>query len=99
MAKMVVDSNVAPTGSCWCGCGEAVPPDSYFARGHDKAAEAMLTKLLYGPRHSVAAFLAANGYGGHGRNLKSAYEAAERASERSSVAIWMKARTRTGGRA
>jgi hypothetical protein len=92
IGKMAKERNMTPTGKCWCGCGEAVPEESYFARGHDKAAEAMLTKLLYGPRHSVAAFLADNGYGGHGLNLKAAYAATE---ERSALA-WV---TRRAGKA
>jgi hypothetical protein len=58
-------TKVAPTpvGRCFCGCGAEVPEDSFFSRGHDKAAEAMLTKMSFGVKDSVARRLAAGGYG------------------------------------
>lgn len=37
-----------PTGNCWCGCGEPVGLGSFFARGHDKVAEAALLAAEYG---------------------------------------------------
>ncbi len=90
-----VKVDVTPTGVCWCGCGEPVPQGSFFAKGHDKAAEAMLTKLLYGPRHPVAAYLADHGYGGHGQNLKAVYAATEVAWSRGlPLQAWTKARSR-----
>lgn len=45
-----------------------------------------MLKLLYGPKNSVAAFLAANGYGGHGLNLKAAVAAVET----NALALWAK---------
>lgn len=53
-----------PTGTCWCGCGTEVAIGSFFARGHDKVAEAALLAVEYGS--SVPQLLHANGYGpGH----------------------------------
>ena len=88
---MVKDVSIEPTGTCWCGCGESVPKDSYFSRGHDKAAESMLKKLMYGPQDTIARFLAAHGYGGNGKNLKSEYEAVEK----NSMAAWVRKRATT----
>jgi hypothetical protein len=50
-----------PMGVCWCGCGNEVPSRSFFDRGHDRKAEAMLVAVHY--EGSVAAMLAAYGYG------------------------------------
>lgn len=50
-----------PTGSCWCGCGTETGIGSFFARGHDKIAEAALMKAEYGG--TVPQLLAAHGYG------------------------------------
>jgi hypothetical protein len=85
---MIKEASIEPTGTCWCGCGETVPKDSYFSRGHDKAAESMLKKLIYGPEDTIARFLVAHGYGGTGKNLKADYEAVER----NSLAAWVKRR-------
>jgi hypothetical protein len=53
-----------PTGTCWCGCGTEVGLGSFFARGHDKVAEAALLAAEYGS--SVAQLLHAHTYGpGH----------------------------------
>ncbi|MER6092470.1 hypothetical protein [Streptomyces bluensis] len=53
-----------PTGTCWCGCGAEVGIGSFFARGHDKVAEAALLAVEYGS--SVAQLLHKHGYGaGH----------------------------------
>ena len=56
-----------PTGQCWCGCGTDVGLGSFFAPGHDKWAEAYVTKRLYG---SVAGYLEANGYGPGGKSAR-----------------------------
>ncbi len=69
-----------PNGKCWCGCGTAT--EGYFARGHDKRAEAMLLKIKHGPNEPVAAFLHANGYGGTGMNLLAKYSAMEARARR-----------------
>ncbi|WP_236655980.1 hypothetical protein [Streptacidiphilus jiangxiensis] len=50
-----------PTGHCWCGCGTQTGIGSFFARGHDKVAEAALIAVQYGG--SVPQFLHAHGYG------------------------------------
>ncbi|MCF3136829.1 hypothetical protein [Streptomyces olivochromogenes] len=50
-----------PTGQCFCGCGETVGLGSFFARGHDKTAEAALLAIRYGS--SVARLLDHHGFG------------------------------------
>lgn len=50
-----------PTGTCWCGCEKEVGLGSFFARGHDKVAEAALIAVQYGG--SVVQLLHANKYG------------------------------------
>lgn len=52
-----------PSGQCWCGCGTETGKESFFAAGHDKRAESMLLKLLYGSENAVAAFLNDHGFG------------------------------------
>lgn len=49
-----------PTGTCWCGCGIETAIGSFFARGHDKIAEAALIAAEYGG--TVPRLLAAHGY-------------------------------------
>lgn len=49
-----------PTGTCWCGCGAETGRGSFFARGHDKVAEAALLAVEYDG--SVAQLLHASGY-------------------------------------
>lgn len=49
-----------PTGTCWCGCGEDVARGAFFARGHDKVAEAALLATRY--EGSVAQLLNGHGY-------------------------------------
>lgn len=49
-----------PTGTCWCGCGEEVALGAFFARGHDKVAEAALLAAKYDG--SVARLLRGHGY-------------------------------------
>ena len=50
-----------PTGTCWCGCGIETAIGSFFARGHDKIAEAALLAARY--ESSVAQFLHHHGFG------------------------------------
>lgn len=50
-----------PTGNCWCGCGTQAGIGSFFARGHDKVAEAALLAAEYGG--SVPQLLHRHGYG------------------------------------
>ena len=50
-----------PTGECWCGCGAEVSLGSFFARGHDKTAEAALIAAEY--EGSVARLLERHGFG------------------------------------
>ena len=50
-----------PTGTCWCGCGQSAGIGSFFARGHDKVAEAALLAAHYGG--SVPQLLHKHGYG------------------------------------
>ncbi|WP_405115570.1 hypothetical protein OG559_13215 [Micromonospora sp. NBC_01405] len=50
-----------PTGTCWCGCGKETGIGAFWARGHDKIAEAALTAAEYGG--SVARLLHHYGYG------------------------------------
>lgn len=49
-----------PTGTCWCGCGGEVALGAFFARGHDKVAEAALLTTRY--EGSVAQLLHGHGY-------------------------------------
>ncbi len=58
------DQRLIPTGVCWCGCGADVSIGAFFARGHDKVAEAALLAADYDA--SVARLLDRHGYGpGH----------------------------------
>ncbi|MFC8065563.1 hypothetical protein [Streptomyces sp. NPDC057293] len=50
-----------PTGTCWCGCGAETGIGSFFARGHDKTAEAALLAVRY--ESSVARLLDHHGFG------------------------------------
>lgn len=50
-----------PTGKCFCGCGTDVGLGSFFARGHDKTAEAALLAIRY--EGSVARLLERHEYG------------------------------------
>jgi hypothetical protein len=50
-----------PTGTCWCGCGKETSIGAFFARGHDKIAEAALTAAEFGG--SVPQLLHKYGYG------------------------------------
>jgi hypothetical protein len=61
---MTEHPRLIPTGTCWCGCGEEVGLGAFFARGHDKVAEAALLATRYDG--SVAQLLHGHGYGaGH----------------------------------
>lgn len=62
-----MSAQLAPTGTCWCGCGEQPNPGSFFLAGHDRVAEAAVILNEYG---SVPAFLQAHGYGPGGRNSR-----------------------------
>ena len=53
-------ARLLPTGTCWCGCGEQVALGAFFARGHDKVAEAALLAICY--NGSVAQLLHGHGY-------------------------------------
>lgn len=55
-----VHPRLLPTGNCWCGCGEEVTLGAFFARGHDKVAEAALLAAKY--ESSVAQLLRVHGY-------------------------------------
>jgi hypothetical protein len=46
---------------CWCGCKTEIGDSSFFARGHDKLAEAALLAAKYDG--TVARLLAEHGYG------------------------------------
>ncbi|MGW4076011.1 hypothetical protein ACWELB_21280 [Streptomyces asiaticus] len=50
-----------PTGKCWCGCNRDTSLGSFFARGHDKMAEAAILALKY--EGSVARLLDEHGFG------------------------------------
>ena len=54
-------ARLIPTGTCWCGCGEQASIGAFFARGHDKVAEAALLAAKYGG--SVAKMLHGHGFG------------------------------------
>src|SRR2546423_13126919 len=56
-----------PTGTCWCECGKQTGIGSFFARGHDKIAEAALTAAEFGG--SVPQLLHRHGYGPGGLPL------------------------------
>lgn len=55
------ERRLLPTGSCWCGCGVEVGLGSFFARGHDKIAEAAILAVRYDG--SVAQLVADHGFG------------------------------------
>ncbi|WP_420032192.1 hypothetical protein ACN2WE_04860 [Streptomyces sp. cg28] len=60
MADETTD-RLLPTGSCWCGCGATTGIGSFFARGHDKTAEAALLAVRFDS--SVARLLHHHGFG------------------------------------
>lgn len=70
-------NSIEPTGQCYCGCKSAVGATSYFLPGHDKKAEAMLTKLQHGPDNAVARRLARSGFGPGGKSLLDEYQRVE----------------------
>jgi hypothetical protein len=61
-----------PTGKCFCGCGATVGLGSFFARGHDKTAEAALLAVRY--ESSVARLLEHHGFGPDNSVLDAAVE-------------------------
>ena len=56
-----MSERLLPTGTCWCGCGTETGVGSFFARGHDKIAEAAFIAARHGG--SVARLLADNKFG------------------------------------
>ena len=56
-----MSERLLPTGTCWCGCGTETGIGSFFARGHDKIAEAAYIAARHGG--SVARLLADNDFG------------------------------------
>ncbi len=54
-----------PTGECWCGCGNAANPGSFWSPGHDKRGESAVIAIEY---DGVAEFLVKHGFGPGGRN-------------------------------
>lgn len=54
-----------PTGTCWCGCGQATKPGRFFVQNHDRKAEAAVIRAEYG---SIPNFLVAHGYDQNGKN-------------------------------
>ena len=72
--------DVAPTGTCFCGCGKATKAASFFLAGHDKKAESMLTRLQYGDENPVALRLVDAGYGPGGKRLFAEYQKMQEAS-------------------
>jgi hypothetical protein len=67
--RMLKMAPVAPTGKCFCGCGETTEPTAFFVSGHDRKAEAKVVREVYG---SVAELLIAHGYGPDGRDPSAA---------------------------
>ncbi|WP_329433215.1 hypothetical protein OG564_10800 [Streptomyces sp. NBC_01280] len=57
----MTDTNVAPTGRCYCGCRTEVGYGRTFAAGHDKIAEAAYMAVHH--NGSVAELLVSQGYG------------------------------------
>jgi hypothetical protein len=55
-----------PSGTCWCGCGEPIETDAFFATGHDSVAESSILDLKYGGRPES---LVQHGYGPEQKNL------------------------------
>lgn len=53
-------TDLAPTGSCFCGCGGATKRGRFFVSTHDRVAETAVIREEYG---SIAAFVVAHGYG------------------------------------
>jgi hypothetical protein len=62
--KMTKD-RLLPTGECWCGCGEEAKVGAFFAKGHDKRAEAAVVKTVYG---NVPRLLLEHGFGPGGKS-------------------------------
>jgi hypothetical protein len=79
MSDATSSTRPLPMGVCWCGCGADVPARSFFDRGHDRKAEAMLIALHYDG--SVAAMLAAHGYGPGRTSLHDAFVDRPRGSD------------------
>lgn len=67
-----VPQRLLPTGTCWCGCGATTSIGAFFARGHDKTAEAALLAVRY--ESSVARLLDHHGFGPNKSVLEAAVE-------------------------
>jgi hypothetical protein len=66
-----MEKRLIPTGTCWCGCGQAAALGSFFLPGHDKVAESAVIAVRYG---GVAQFLEQHGFGPGGENARRALE-------------------------
>ncbi|MGW2920445.1 hypothetical protein ACWDBF_21640 [Streptomyces angustmyceticus] len=55
------ESDLIPTGTCWCGCGAKTARGSFFVRGHDKTSESAYIAVYH--KGSVAQFLKDHGFG------------------------------------
>ena len=76
---MSTKEQALPIGVCWCGCGENIPPTSYFKPGHDKTAEAGVIMKEYG---SVPQFLLEHGYGPGKKSARAALEESRKVRKR-----------------
>lgn len=52
-------ADVAPTGWCFCGCGEVAAPGKFFVVTHDRKAESAIIREKYG---SIAGLVVAHGH-------------------------------------
>jgi len=66
-----VTTDISPTGTCWCGCGEATKPGSFFVVTHDRVAESAVIRMKYG---NIAKFLQHHGFGPDGENLRQSFD-------------------------
>lgn len=58
---MTHSTELKPTGTCWCGCGQKTASGKFFVRTHDKTATYALIASRFGG--SVARFLDHHGFG------------------------------------
>lgn len=70
----MMNTEISPTGRCWCGCGTATGKKSFFAQGHDRKAEKMLIALHH--EGAIARMLDNYGYGDGAvrKNLLAAFQ-------------------------
>jgi len=64
----VKSDQLAPSGSCLCGCGQKTKRGRFFYPSHDSKAVWAVMKDLYGDREPWAAFVYEHGYGPGGPN-------------------------------